>query len=60
MTTLAAVSIAVCWCAFVATWLAAENYNEGRAPAERTRSWFGTADPMTSVLYARFLVARSR
>ena len=40
---LAVVSIAVCWCAFVATWLAAENYNEGRAPAERTRSWFGTA-----------------
>lgn len=39
----AAVSAVVCWTAFVATWLAAENYNEGRAPAERTRSWFGTA-----------------
>jgi protein-S-isoprenylcysteine O-methyltransferase Ste14 len=40
---LALVSIVVCWCAFAATWLAAENHNVGRAPAERTRSWFGTA-----------------
>lgn len=40
---IAVVSAVVCWSAFVATWLAAENYNEGRAPAERTRSWFGTA-----------------
>jgi protein-S-isoprenylcysteine O-methyltransferase Ste14 len=40
---LAVISTAVCWCAFVVTWLAAENYNEGRAPAERKRSSFGTA-----------------
>ena len=40
---LAGISIAVCWCAFVATWLAAENYSEARVPAERTRSRFGTA-----------------
>lgn len=40
---LALVSIVVCWSAFIATWLAAENHNLGRAPAERTRSWFGTA-----------------
>jgi protein-S-isoprenylcysteine O-methyltransferase Ste14 len=40
---LAGVSIVVCWCAFIATWLVAENYNVGRAPEERTRSWFGTA-----------------
>jgi protein-S-isoprenylcysteine O-methyltransferase Ste14 len=40
---LAGVSIVVCWCAFAATWLAAENHNVGRAPQERTRSWFGTA-----------------
>ena len=40
---LAGISIAACWCAFVATWLAAENYSEGRAPAERTHSRFGTA-----------------
>jgi protein-S-isoprenylcysteine O-methyltransferase Ste14 len=40
---IAVISAVVCWSAFVATWLAAENYNEGRAPAERTRSWFGTA-----------------
>lgn len=40
---LAAISVIVCWTAFAATWLAAENYNESRAPAERTRSWFGTA-----------------
>ena len=43
MNLLAMISIAVCWCAFVATWAAAANYNESRAPAERTRSWFGTA-----------------
>jgi protein-S-isoprenylcysteine O-methyltransferase Ste14 len=43
MNLLAVTSIAVCWCAFAATWGAAANYNEGRAPAERTRSWFGTA-----------------
>lgn len=40
---LAVISVVVCWAAFAATWLAAENYNQGRAPAERTRSWFGTA-----------------
>lgn len=40
---LALVSIAVCWCAFAATWLVAESHNLGRAPEERTRSWFGTA-----------------
>lgn len=40
---LAIISVVVCWAAFAATWLAAENYNESRAPAERTRSWFGTA-----------------
>lgn len=43
MNLLAVISIAVCWCAFVVTWAAAANYNEGRAPAERKRSWFGTA-----------------
>ena len=40
---LAGISIVVCWCAFIATWLVAENHNVGRAPEERTRSWFGTA-----------------
>ena len=40
---LAVISIVVCWCAFIATWLVAENHNVGRAPEERTRSWFGTA-----------------
>jgi protein-S-isoprenylcysteine O-methyltransferase Ste14 len=39
---LAAVSIAVCWCAFVAVWLITANFNESRAPAERQRSWYGT------------------
>jgi protein-S-isoprenylcysteine O-methyltransferase Ste14 len=40
---LAVISIVVCWCAFIATWLLAENHDAGRAPEERTRSWFGTA-----------------
>jgi hypothetical protein len=39
---MAAVSIAVCWLVFVAVWLITANYNEGRAPAERQRSWYGT------------------
>ncbi len=39
---MAAVSIAVCWIAFVAVWLITANYNEGRAPAQRKRSWYGT------------------
>jgi protein-S-isoprenylcysteine O-methyltransferase Ste14 len=39
---LAAVSIVVCWCTFVAVWLITANVNEGRAPAERRRSWYGT------------------
>jgi protein-S-isoprenylcysteine O-methyltransferase Ste14 len=40
---LALTSIVVCWGAFIATWLAAENHSVGRVPEERTRSWFGTA-----------------
>jgi len=39
---LAAVSIAVCWLVFAAVWLVTANYNEGRAPAQRRRSWYGT------------------
>ena len=42
MNVVAAVSIAVCWLAFVAVWLITANYNESRAPAERQRSWYGT------------------
>jgi protein-S-isoprenylcysteine O-methyltransferase Ste14 len=39
---MAAVSIAVCWIAFVVVWGITANYNESRAPAERQRSWYGT------------------
>ncbi len=39
---MAAVSIAVCWVAFVAVWLITADYNEGRAPAQRERSRYGT------------------
>jgi protein-S-isoprenylcysteine O-methyltransferase Ste14 len=39
---MAAVSIGVCWLAFVAVWLITANYNEDRAPQERKRSWYGT------------------
>jgi protein-S-isoprenylcysteine O-methyltransferase Ste14 len=38
----AAISIAMCWIAFVAVWLITASYNEGRAPAQRQRSWYGT------------------
>ena len=38
---LAVVSPAVCWGAFVLTWIAGAIYNDSRAPAaERTRTWF--------------------
>ena len=43
MNVLAAVSIAVCWFVFAAVWLITARYNEGRAPAQRQRSWYGTA-----------------
>jgi protein-S-isoprenylcysteine O-methyltransferase Ste14 len=39
---MAAVSIGVCWLAFAAVWLITASYNEGRAPADRRRSWYGT------------------
>ena len=42
MDVLAAVSIAVCWLVFAAVWLVTANYNEGRAPVQRRRSWYGT------------------
>jgi hypothetical protein len=32
---LAVISVVVCWAAFAATWLAAENYNESRGPAPK-------------------------
>jgi protein-S-isoprenylcysteine O-methyltransferase Ste14 len=51
---LAVVSLAVCWGAFVLTWLAGAIYNESRAPAaERTRTWFGpTGWVIVSVAWA--------
>jgi protein-S-isoprenylcysteine O-methyltransferase Ste14 len=39
---MAAVSIAVCWIAFVAVWLITATYSQSRAPAQRQRSWYGT------------------
>lgn len=42
MNVLAGVSITVCWLAFAAVWLITANYNEGRAPAQRRRSRYGT------------------
>jgi protein-S-isoprenylcysteine O-methyltransferase Ste14 len=60
MNLLAVISIAVCWCAFVATWAVAANYNEGRAPAERTRSWFGTAVLPGSIMVAAISFAAPR
>jgi protein-S-isoprenylcysteine O-methyltransferase Ste14 len=54
---LTVVSIVVCWCAFVATWLAAESYNVTRAPAERTRSWFGTAIVPGVIIVSVVLIA---
>ena len=42
MNVTAAVSIAVCWLAFAVVWLITANYNRGRAPVQRRRSWYGT------------------
>jgi protein-S-isoprenylcysteine O-methyltransferase Ste14 len=53
----AAVSIAVCWIAFVLVWLFTANYNEGRAPVERRRSWYGTGTiPVVIISLVVFLV----
>jgi protein-S-isoprenylcysteine O-methyltransferase Ste14 len=40
---LTVISLAVCWGAYALTWLAGANYNESRAPAERTRARWSVA-----------------
>jgi protein-S-isoprenylcysteine O-methyltransferase Ste14 len=40
---LAAIGTAACWGAFALAWLLGAIIYEPQAPAERTRSWFGTA-----------------
>jgi protein-S-isoprenylcysteine O-methyltransferase Ste14 len=57
---LAVISVVVCWAAFAATWLAAEIYNQGRAPAERTRSWFGSAVLPGAIIIAVITIAVPR
>jgi protein-S-isoprenylcysteine O-methyltransferase Ste14 len=57
---LAVISVVVCWAAFATTWLAAEIYNQGRAPAERTRSWFGSAVLPGAVIIAVITIAVPR
>jgi protein-S-isoprenylcysteine O-methyltransferase Ste14 len=43
LTLLAVIGIAACWGALALAWLLGAIYYESRAPAERKRSWFGTA-----------------
>jgi protein-S-isoprenylcysteine O-methyltransferase Ste14 len=43
---IAVISLAVCWGAFVLTWLAGAIFYEPQAPAERTRSWYGSTKPV--------------
>jgi protein-S-isoprenylcysteine O-methyltransferase Ste14 len=57
---LAAISVVLCWGAFAATWLAAEIYNQGRAPEERSRSWFGTAVLPGAIVIVAITVAVPR
>jgi protein-S-isoprenylcysteine O-methyltransferase Ste14 len=57
LTLLGGISIAGCWFAFAATWLAAENRAEGRAPAERKRSWFGPAMTPGAIIVAVITLA---
>jgi protein-S-isoprenylcysteine O-methyltransferase Ste14 len=40
---IAVIGLVACWGAFALAWLAGAIYYESRAPAERTRSWFGSA-----------------
>jgi protein-S-isoprenylcysteine O-methyltransferase Ste14 len=58
---MAAVSVTVCWLAFVVVWLVTANYNETRAPAQRRRSWYGSgALPIVIVVaVARLAVPRA-
>jgi len=57
---MAVVSIAVCWIAFVAVWGITANYNEGRAPAEQRRSWYGTGVIPVVVVTTAVLLAVPR
>lgn len=61
VTIMAAVSISVCWLAFVAVWGVTANYNETRAPAERKRSWYGSgmAPVVVITLVAHLAVPRA-
>lgn len=43
LTLLAVIGTVACWGAFALAWLLGAIYYESQAPAERTRSWFGTA-----------------
>lgn len=47
---LALVGLVVCWGAMAIAWLAGAIYYESRAPAERTRSWFGTSASLGVVI----------
>jgi len=58
---LAVIGIATCWGALALTWLAGAIYYESRAPAERTRSWYGAAvwPGLVIVIAADFAVPRA-
>jgi protein-S-isoprenylcysteine O-methyltransferase Ste14 len=58
---MAATSIDACWIVFVVVWLITAGYNEGRAPAQRKRSWYGSgAIPVLIIsVVARLAVPRA-
>jgi protein-S-isoprenylcysteine O-methyltransferase Ste14 len=61
LTLLAVIGIAACWGALALAWLLGAIYYESRAPAERKRSWFGTAVwPGLAITFAvTFVVPRA-
>ena len=60
MNLLAVVSLAVCWGAFALAWLVGAIFYESRAPAERTRSWFGSSVPIGIVVITAVSIAVPR
>jgi protein-S-isoprenylcysteine O-methyltransferase Ste14 len=60
LTLLAAIGTAVCWGAFALAWLLGAIFYESQAPAERTRSRFGTAGGLGLVITVALSVAIPR
>lgn len=50
MNLLATVGLVTCWGAWALTWLGGAIYYQSRAPADRTRTWFGSSLLLSTVI----------